>query len=121
MFISVDLPEPDGPTMATITPRCSVRSMSFRTSMRRPPTAWLLQTPSSLIIGLSTTPRRISGSGHLTTAVRRDDLFAFVQAVEHLHVDAVIDADRHHHGRRGAVTLKYPDRVAPVLHPPSEC
>ena len=54
MFISVDLPEPDGPTMATMTPRCSVRSMSFKTSTCRSPTAWVLQTPLSFRIGLST-------------------------------------------------------------------
>src|SRR3546814_2096312 len=33
MFIRVDLPEPDGPTMATISPAWIVRSMSFSTAM----------------------------------------------------------------------------------------
>src|SRR4051794_7759859 len=51
MFISVDLPQPDGPTMATISPSPTVRLMLSRTRSVPWSVAKLLATPSTAIFG----------------------------------------------------------------------
>ena len=51
MFISVDLPEPDGPMMATISPSATCSEMPFRTVRSAPPVLYVLTMSTSVITG----------------------------------------------------------------------
>src|SRR5690606_4930281 len=98
MFMSVDLPEPEAPTMATISPASMVRLMSFRTAMVSSPagnsrrrsrssnSAWLTLQPHArhalLLLGSSS---RLAGT--------RDHAIAGLQAFQDLGLDIVVDAD----------------------------
>ena len=44
---SVDLPQPDGPVMATYSPAAISRSMRSRAVVRTSPAVWILLTPDS--------------------------------------------------------------------------
>src|SRR3546814_16182819 len=62
MFIRVDLPEPDGTTMATISPAWIVRSISFSTAMVPSPEATSRRTLSRTMSGRSTASRVVIDS-----------------------------------------------------------
>src|SRR5690606_33647717 len=98
MFMSVDLPDPDAPTMATISPASIVRLMSLRTAMVSSPagnsrrrsrsssSAWLTLQPHArhalLLLGPSS---RLARAG--------DHAIAGLQAFQDLGLNVVVDTD----------------------------
>ncbi len=69
MFISVDLPEPEGPMMATISPRSIVRSMSLSTAMDCSPLWNLRPRPLRAMMGARLAPGAGPGVGLMPMGV----------------------------------------------------
>src|SRR3546814_2272568 len=106
MFIRVDLPEPDGPTMATISPAWIVRSISFSTAMVPSPEANSRRTLSRTMSGRSPASRVVidskpQGAAAAARRHRRGTAvglpghhpLAFAEAGAHLGGDFVVEAE----------------------------
>src|SRR6478736_4632110 len=96
MFIKVDLPEPDAPTMATISPASMVRLMSFKTAIVWSPAGNSRRTPESEINGpLMSGSRRRAGlrRSRRRRGVRRHDALAHLKSFQHLRLHVVVHAD----------------------------
>src|SRR3546814_11650805 len=106
MFIRVDLPEPDGPTMATISPAWIVRSTSFSTMIVPSPEGNSRRTLLRAISGrrpVSGTVIRLEPERTATAAARRcrraavghpgHHALPLAKAVAHLAPDPAVEPD----------------------------
>src|SRR5690606_36877633 len=109
IFISVDLPEPDAPMIATISPRSMVRFTWFRTVVKSSSDGYCRETPLSERSGVSLMSETVRGrNGNLIIG---DDFVPLVQTRTDFGVDLVGNAgfDRAffdlvcacHHANRG--------------------
>src|SRR5690606_29999937 len=119
MFIRVDLPEPEAPMMATISPRSMTRSMSSSTAMVSSPAGNSRRRPRSSRRGAPTSepPARAAATnygGRAGGGSAEYDLLAQLRAFEHLHVDRVFQADADAPWVDAAVRLQYLHRVVAV-------
>src|SRR5690606_31186071 len=119
MFIRVDLPEPEAPMMATISPRSMTRSMSSSTAMVSSPAGNSRRSPRSSSNGvpISEPHARAAATHHGAGArggIAEDDLLAQFQAFEHLHVDRILQADADASRLDAAVRLQYLHRIEAV-------
>src|SRR5690606_15586878 len=96
----VDLPEPEAPTMATISPASIVRLISLRTAMVPSPAGNSRRRSLSSSSACATSEPHAHASGAFC-GLRRgwvgpgDDGFAGFQAFQNLDADVVVDADGH--------------------------